>query len=262
MPVEGVLAPSPSPGPTPAPTAALTPMVQVPSRPVSAARAPLAPIPSAPEVIPEPSTAIRALQSWPFTIPDNLDRAIIRIRLTDLLLALEYATFANRTPVILDRSGKVDVFFAHRHCATVECKALVLNTSMRHTMSPTDAAHHVVDHVRGAMRLGAYAHLRLADAAPNFASWANASAKTTPVWDRLDVANLFVPKELCSERVVRAWDPVMHGAGAPGVEPLVVRDGFQLVATSLFEPEDAVEFLERSVPLESCVLFHVQDPNG
>ncbi|KAJ3367056.1 hypothetical protein GGF32_000117 [Allomyces javanicus] len=209
-----------------------------------------------------PLSVIRALQSWPFTIPDNLNRAIIPIRLTDLLLALEYAIFANRTPVILDRSGKVDVFFAHRHCATVECKALVLNTSMRHTMSPADAAHHVADHVRGAMRVGAYAHLRLADAAPNFAAWAKASAETTPVWDRVAVADLFVPKELCSDRVVRAWDPVMHGAGAPGAEPLVVRDGFQLVATSLFEPEDAVEFLERSVPLESCVLFHVQDPNA
>ncbi|KAI9184168.1 hypothetical protein H9P43_003221 [Blastocladiella emersonii ATCC 22665] len=222
----------------------------------------------------------RALSAWPFALPQSPDE-IVSIKLTHLMAALEYAASIGKCPVILDKSGKIDVFFAHRHCTVVECKPLVLDVFFRHTSSAVDAARHIADRVRAAMRVGAYLLLRCTDAAPSFTKLAAATqeppgddigdAIAPPPADVMDAQlawfpfpGLFDPAELTGDATVRKLDPL----NLPGTvrkandEPLVPRDGFQVLVTSSFDPEDAREFLAPSLPLGRCLFFHVADPNN
>ncbi|ORZ38927.1 hypothetical protein BCR44DRAFT_1540960 [Catenaria anguillulae PL171] len=200
---------------------------------------------------------------------DTEPHPIIPIQLTHLLAALDYAQSTSKTPIILDKSGKVDVFFAHRHSVIVECKPLVLDVFMRHTLTAADGARVLADKIRGAMQVAAYLHFRLTDSAPNFKKLADATLNESigeimhhAAW--FPYADVFDVKAVRDDALVAKLDPLNHPGVVrkPNDAPLVVREGFSVVVTSKFDPEDAVEFLTSSLPLSKCQFFHIADPNA
>ncbi|KAI9217048.1 hypothetical protein BC828DRAFT_392133 [Blastocladiella britannica] len=211
---------------------------------------------------------VQRLQQWPFPTPDPtaaVPHPIIPLKLTDLIRALDYGSVVGKTPVILDRSGKVDLFFAYRHCTIVECKPLVLNVFMHKSMLPVEAAQVIADKLRGAMEGGSYFLLRMTDSAPNLQKLATAATldgTATGAW--FPYPELLDPHLVKSAATVAQLDVLQHPGHVrkPHEVPLFPRPGFQVIATSKFEAEDAVEFLTNSLGLSKCQIFDVVEPSA
>jgi hypothetical protein len=158
------------------------------------------------------------------------------------------------TPLILDPSQRVDVFYQYSNGGAVfiEAKKYVIETMITKKLSPTDALEDMRRLLVLAMKEGRPLVIRMTDSAADFKlQFVRDECFPSQVFQNAGLK--FYQQEYFS-KVVRPQDM------PDGV--WVTKPGFYVVVTSLFDPGMYKMYLEKSLPLAYMTPICIEPSNG
>ncbi|KAJ3147108.1 hypothetical protein HDU86_008104 [Geranomyces michiganensis] len=186
--------------------------------------------------------------------PPPLNRSLrsIDIRtLVDVLKPIVEHPIRPYTPLILDRSRRVETFFQYSadfDGIFLPAKKFLLKTLVQKTMTLDEALEEMRGLLVTAMKYGRTLVVDMADSATDF-------------MHKFTRADAFPAAEVlseCGRRMTKEdnWAKVVRDADREnGV--FVVRQGFKVVVTSVFLLEDYEEFLSSALPMDEMIPIHI-----
>eukprot|EP00744_Colponema_vietnamica_P018543 GILI01026166.1.p2 GENE.GILI01026166.1~~GILI01026166.1.p2 ORF type:complete len:187 (-),score=35.03 GILI01026166.1:735-1250(-) len=161
------------------------------------------------------------------------------IPLTSLDTEVESVIASGKLPLILDASGNADTFFSYRSAIVVSPKKYVV---LKAQGTSVDEIHEQLrKNLVNALKFGQTLVLAFQNSAPNFLT-----SFCSP--DHFPIEVFSDPQSILNEevlnRITRPEDRT-HNMFTP-------RNGFSVVVTSTFPPEDYEEFLSSSIPLNAA----------
>ncbi|KAJ3170165.1 hypothetical protein HDU88_008790 [Geranomyces variabilis] len=210
-------------------------------------------------VVLPPDRPIVAANTEEDLLPPPLERSLrtIDIRnLVDVLKPIVEHPIRTYTPLILDRSRRVETFFQYSadfDGIFLPAKKFLLKTLVQKTMTLAEALEEMRTLLVTAMKYGRTLVVDMADSATDFMKKFT-SADAFPAVDVLSECGRRMTKEANWAKVVRDTDR------ENGV--FVVREGFKVVVTSVFLLEDYEEFLQSAIPMDEMIPIHIQPAQG
>ncbi|KAJ3137271.1 hypothetical protein HDU90_002057 [Geranomyces variabilis] len=191
--------------------------------------------------------------------PPPLERSLRSIDIRNLVEVLKPIVehpIRTYTPLILDRSRRVETFFQYSadfDGIFLPAKKFLLKTLVQETMTLAEALEEMRTLLVTAMKYGRTLVVDMADSATDFMKKFT-SADAFPAADVLSECGRRMTKEANWVKVVRDTDR------ENGV--FVVREGFKVVVTSVFLLEDYEEFLQSAIPMDEMIPIHIQPAQG
>ncbi|KAJ3174718.1 hypothetical protein HDU87_006967 [Geranomyces variabilis] len=191
--------------------------------------------------------------------PPPLDRSLRSMDIRNLVEVLKPIVehpVRTYTPLILDRSRRVETFF--RYSADFDgiflpAKKFLLKTLVQKTMTLPEALEEMRTLLVTAMKYGRTLVVDMADSATDF-THKFTSEDAFPAIEVLSECGRRMTKEANWAKVVRDADR------ENGV--FVVREGFKVVVTSVFLIADYDEFLRSAIPMDEMIPIHIQPAQG
>ncbi|KAJ3299558.1 hypothetical protein HK104_008444 [Borealophlyctis nickersoniae] len=160
------------------------------------------------------------------------------------------------TPLILDRSRRVDLFFQYSADFSgifIEAKKMLLDTIVHRRTTHAEAMETCRRALVAAMKYGRTLVISMADSATDFAKKFTSETEFPAHLVMEQGGRRFANEEELRNKVIRDEDLEC------GV--FVVREGFRVVITSMFLLEEYEEFLRNSLPLNEMIPVYVE-PDG
>ncbi|TPX59695.1 hypothetical protein PhCBS80983_g02304 [Powellomyces hirtus] len=160
------------------------------------------------------------------------------------------------TPLILDRSRRVGTFFQYSSDFDgifIPAKKFLLQTLVQKTMTMQEALETLRGTLVTAMKYGRTLVIDMADSATDFLHKFTSDTEFPSAIVLAECGRKIAREEHWS-RVVREEDK------EKGV--FVVREGFKVIITSVFELEDYEDFLKSAIPMDEMIPIHIQAPAG
>jgi hypothetical protein len=180
-------------------------------------------------------------------------RIILLPQLVDTIKPILYHPKRPYTPLIVDASGNVDVFFTYAGefgGLFIDAKKYLSNVLIQKTMTVPEALEEMRQTLVNALKYGKTLVLQMGNTALDFMHTFH-GPDTFPVQEVLVEAGRRFRKEEYWSKVVRKEDRDSHGL-------FVCLPEFNVVVTSKFQAEEYQEFLESALPLNEMIPILIQ----
>lgn len=181
-----------------------------------------------------------------------ISRELRKINIKQLVDTIQPLIEGSVTPLILDNSGRCDIFFQYSGDYSgifVDAKKILVQTLIQKVVTMEETLEQLRGLLVSALKYGRTLVIHMGDTACDFMNKFN-SSDCFPVQDLFVEAGQRFKSEKYWEKVVRPQDRE-HGT-------FIVRPEFSVLIISAFSLEDYEEFLEKAIPLTECCPIYIQ----